>query len=101
MKGANLFLPSLTTGGRKKIGDEPCLQEGVLVKGWILLALVCVGADVRAQINSWTNPASGNWEVPTNWSAGLPNAVQFHVCITNAASKAVAIQPDTPINFPD
>lgn len=56
---------------------------------------------IFAQVNSWSKPASGNWDEPTNWSAGiLPNSSQS-VLITNSVWKAVAINPSTPINFPD
>jgi len=52
-----------------------------------------------AQVNSWTNTASGNWEDP-KWSLGvLPNSSQA-VAITNAGFKAVAINPTTVQNFP-
>jgi hypothetical protein len=51
-------------------------------------------------ITDWTNPSSGDWDIAANWSAGLPNANQFEVRIVNTNSKAVAIQPTTPVNFP-
>lgn len=51
-------------------------------------------------VNSWINPASGNWDDATSWSLGvLPNSSQL-VLITNSGFKAVAINPSTPINFP-
>jgi hypothetical protein len=50
--------------------------------------------------NSWINPASGNWDQPTNWSLGaLPDSSQA-VLITNSGWKAVSINPSTPVNFP-
>ena len=55
---------------------------------------------VEVTPNTWTNPVSGYWDVATNWSAGLPNSNQSEVVIFNAGSKAVGIQPTTPINFP-
>jgi hypothetical protein len=61
---------------------------------------VVLACNLHAQFNSWINPASGNWDNAANWSAGLPNPTQFEVFITNSGSKAVAIQPSTPINFP-
>jgi len=49
--------------------------------------------------NSWINPASGPWEVQTNWSLGvLPDQTQS-VYITNAGWKAVAISGNTSQNF--
>lgn len=56
---------------------------------------------VSAQVNSWINPASGNWDDASSWSLGvLPNSSQS-VLITNTGWKAVAINPSTPVNFPD
>ena len=64
----------------------------------IVLASACFTA--RAQVNSWINPISGNWDQATNWSLGvLPNSSQS-VVITNSGFKAVGIDPSTPINFP-
>jgi len=55
---------------------------------------------VSAQVNSWINPASGNWDQALNWSLGvLPDSSQS-VLITNSVWKAVAINSSTPINFP-
>lgn len=51
----------------------------------------------QAQVNSWTSPASGNWEDPS-WSLGVSPASTHWVMVTNAQSKAVAIFPSTPIN---
>jgi hypothetical protein len=52
------------------------------------------------QTNSWVNAASGNWDDAASWSLGiLPNSSQL-VMITNSGSKAVAINPSTPANFP-
>lgn len=66
----------------------------------ILVALASAQCTVRAELNSWINPSSGSWDNAANWSAGLPNASQAEVFVTNANSKAVAIQPTTPVNFP-
>src|SRR4051812_41684545 len=69
---------------------------------------VCVGVSVvafistsaSAQVNSWINPSSGNWDQASSWSLStLPNSSQ-EVMITNQFWKAVAINPSTPINFP-
>ncbi|HWD93377.1 MAG TPA: hypothetical protein VG938_13625 [Verrucomicrobiae bacterium] len=52
-------------------------------------------------LNSWTNSASGNWDQSANWSLGvLPDGSQS-VLIANSGSKAVSINPSTPVNFPD
>lgn len=56
--------------------------------------------DGPAQTNDWIAPGSGNWDVAANWSLGLPNASQSEVRIVNVGSKAVAIQPATPVNAP-
>jgi hypothetical protein len=66
----------------------------------IILALFITATAAHAQFNDWINPFSGNWDVVTNWSAGLPNSSQFEVRIINTNSKAVAIQPSTPVDFP-
>ncbi len=68
----------------------------------ILLAASCLfcHASAMAQVNSWTNPTSGNWEDQTAWSLGvLPSSSQA-VMITNSGWKAVAINSSTPVNFP-
>ena len=58
------------------------------------------GTSLAGPVNSWINPASGNWDVATNWSLGvLPDSSQS-VMITNSGSKAVAINPTTPTTFP-
>jgi hypothetical protein len=51
-------------------------------------------------VNSWITPGNGNWDQASNWSLGvLPNNSQL-IMITNPVSKAVAINPSTPVNFP-
>jgi len=65
----------------------------------INLALLATATIAHAQFNDWISPGSGNWDVATNWSARLPNSSQTEVRITNANSKAVAIQPSTPVTF--
>ena len=54
-----------------------------------------------AQVNSWINPASGNWDDPPSWSLGVLPSSSQSVMITNSGFKAVAINPSTPANFPD
>ena len=66
-----------------------------------LSALFATATAAHAQFNDWIRPVSGDWDEATNWSAGLPNSNQVEVRITNANSKAVAIQPSTPANFPN
>ncbi len=56
---------------------------------------------VSAQVNSWINPASGNWDDASSWSLGVLPGSSQSVMITNSNWKAVAINPSTPVNFPD
>src|ERR1051326_2767077 len=57
------------------------------------------GTGLEAQINSWTNPASGAWE-DMHWSQGeLPGPGQV-ISIENPGWKAVAIGSSTVQNFP-
>src|SRR5437016_1120827 len=51
--------------------------------------------------NSWSKPRSGNWDDPPAWSLGVLPSSSQQVLITNSVWKAVAINPATPINFPD
>lgn len=53
-----------------------------------------------AQTNDWVAPDSADWDLAGNWLLGLPNASQAEVRISNPGSKAVAIQPATPVNSP-
>mgnify|MGYP001404396530 CR=1 FL=1 len=57
-------------------------------------------APVSGQVNSWTNLASGFWEVGGNWSLGIPPNSNHTVVIDNAVamppfSKAVSITAAT------
>jgi hypothetical protein len=47
------------------------------------------GFRAAGQTNRWVNPASGKWEVATNWSLGLPPASSQFIFITNAGSDLV------------
>ena len=67
----------------------------------MMVALLAIATAARAQFNDWSNPHSGDWDVATNWSAGLPNSNQFEIRIINANSKGVAIQPTTPVKAAD
>ncbi len=44
----------------------------------------------------WTNAASGFWQENTNWTGGAPTNMA-EVWITNAVSKTVTVNPDTPL----
>lgn len=65
-----------------------------------IATLVLGPSSLWAQTNSWTSPASGRWD-DLSWSLGVRPANTQTIAITNSGSKAVAIQPDTPINFPN
>jgi hypothetical protein len=68
---------------------------------FVASVMAFTSTSVSAQVNSWTNPASGNWDDASSWSLGaLPGSSQ-PVMITNSDWKAVAINPSTPVNFPD
>src|SRR2546423_1464222 len=68
--------------------------------GLVASVVVLISASAMAQVNSWVS-GSSNWDQPANWSLGiLPNSSQS-VMITNSGSKAVAINPSTPVNFPN
>ena len=68
---------------------------------FVSLVMAFTSISVSAQVNSWTSATSGNWDEPSSWSLGvLPNSSQS-IMITNSGWKAVAINPATPINFPD
>jgi len=54
-----------------------------------------------AQVNSWMNPTSGNWDQVSSWSLGALPGNSQSVMIANSLWKAVAINPSTPVNFPD
>src|ERR1043165_1535551 len=78
-----------------------CFGRALWFQCGIVLAVFASSTNAHAQFNDWISPLSGNWDVATNWSAGLPNSSQSEVRITNVNSKAVAIQPTTPVNFPN
>src|SRR5262245_44750286 len=83
----------MKTPGLGTAGMERALGLGVL--------MMTFAWTTPAQVNSWTNATSGNWDQPANWSLGtLPNSSQS-VLITNSGWKAVAINPSTPADFPD
>ncbi len=53
----------------------------------------------EAQTNSWTNPASGNWEDPY-WSQGTPPGSNQSIYLTNTGWKALQISPATTQSYP-
>src|SRR2546421_1118912 len=67
---------------------------------FVASVMAFTSTSVSAQVNSWINPTSGNWDQSASWSLGvLPNSSQS-VMITNSGWKAVAINPSTPVNYP-
>ncbi len=68
---------------------------------FVAAAIAFTSTSASAQVNSWINPTSGNWDDPVSWSLGeLPDGSQS-VQITNSGWKAVAINPSTPVNYPN
>jgi len=68
----------------------------------ILTALVCTGFFFprmgRAQCTTeWTNAAGGFWNVPGNWSAGVPGPSD-NACITLDATYSVTLDVTTTVN---
>ena len=66
------------------------------------LVMAFTSTTASAQVvNSWVSPESGTWDYAGNWSMSiLPDSSQS-VQITNSGWKAVAINPTTPVAFPD
>jgi hypothetical protein len=59
----------------------------------------CGGAIcAEAQTNTWTSPASGNWE-DMNWSLGARPGVNQSIFITNSGWKAVQLSANTAQNY--
>lgn len=58
-------------GAGRRYGRERS-PLGWIVRGWLTCAALAVGACAQAQVNQWLQNQSGLWEVPTNWSLGLP-----------------------------
>ena len=61
------------------------------INGWFCTA--------RAQTNSWTNSASGNWEDPS-WSSGQLPGINQTILFTNEVSKTLTITSSTAQSFP-
>jgi hypothetical protein len=72
--------------------------------GWAALLPVLVlagcgfGLPLCAQVNSWTNPASGNWQ-NLDWSLGVLPGTNQSVLLTNAGWKALAIGAATAQDY--
>ncbi len=67
---------------------------------FVALAMAFGWTSTSAQVNSWIT-TSGNWDQPSSWSLGVLPGSSQSVLITNSGWKAVAINPSTPVNFPD
>jgi len=74
---------------------------GRKVRGWIACGMVglSLGCPLYGQVNSWTNPVSGNWEDP-RWSLGVLPGNGQNILFTNAGWMALAIGPNTAQHFP-
>jgi hypothetical protein len=68
--------------------------------GWLVALLLTGVAPLRAQVNSWTNPGTGKWEVATNWDLGVPPSTNdtFDHIFTGST---VTIDATTSGSFPD
>jgi hypothetical protein len=65
---------------------QACKKGGHRAFWVLLLALGLCPLSAFAQCNtSWTGAASGNWNVPGNWSAGVPTS-STNTCISTANS---------------
>ena len=83
--------------------QSPIFQKAGFGRALCFVASVMVftSSFVSAQVNSWINSGSGNWDDPSSWSLGVLPASSQSVMITNSNWKAVAINPSTPTDFPD
>src|SRR2546421_9733440 len=68
---------------------------------FVASVMAFTSTSVSAQVNSWINPTSGNWDQTASWSLGVLPSSSQSIMITNSRWKAVAINPSTPVNFPD
>src|SRR5262249_39356113 len=66
----------------------------------VLVAVSSLSLPICAQVNSWMNPASTNWEDASSWSLGIRPGAGQTIMLTNAGWKAVQIWPPTVQNFP-
>src|SRR6185503_17895663 len=61
----------------------------------------CRAVSTAVGTNSWTNSASGKWEVGANWSLNVAPFISHPlVLITNAATKTVNNDATTATGFP-
>jgi hypothetical protein len=67
---------------------------------FLVLCTTCARFQARAQINSWTNLVSGNWE-DAYWSLGLLPGTNQTILFTNEGSKTLTIGLNTMQNFPE
>ena len=67
---------------------------------FVASVLALTSTSIFAQVNSWINPTSGNWDDASSWSLGILPGSSQSIMITNSGFKAVAINSSTPINFP-
>lgn len=49
-------------------------------------SLLCMASCLRAQNTTWSIPASANWDVPGNWSSGLPGLEIAYTYINNGGT---------------
>lgn len=64
------------------------------------LALTFCALNICAQVNSWTNSTSGNWQ-ESEWSLGALPGTNQTILLTNSGWKALAIGPSTVSEFPE
>jgi hypothetical protein len=67
---------------------------------YILFLFLAAVTSALADVNSWTNSHSANWEDQTNWSLGVPPDATQSIMLTNAGFKAIAISGNTAQKFP-
>ncbi len=71
------------------------LPQWLTIVLFITLTLVLPTPGLRAQTNSWINPASGKWENTNSWSLNiLPNSSQI-IDITNDGTKVITVDQTT------
>src|SRR4051812_13277468 len=70
-------------------------QHRVAIFRIITLTILVASLGLRAQTNSWINPASGKWENTNYWSLNaLPSSSQT-IEITNNGTKVVTVDQAT------
>jgi hypothetical protein len=77
------------------------MKNEFIFHGYRLVSVLLLsGTTVQAQINSWTNSASGNWE-DSYWSLGVLPGTNQTILFTNQGIKTLTIGTKTVQNFPD